>query len=137
MISKLKFISQYIKDLSFENYAAQSNQFNNQKLNLNLDLNIKKKNLDNKLVEITLVILLEAKNQHTNVFIVELSFASTFILPVKNTEEENKQCSFIDCPNIMFPFIRQIIFNITQNSGFVPVNLDYINFSELYHSHNS
>ena len=137
MISNLKFVSQYIKDLSFENYAAQNNHFDKQKLNLNLDLNIKKKNLDHNLVEITLVILLEAKKQKTKAFIVELSFASTFILPEKNTDEENKQCSFIDCPNIMFPFIRQIIFNITQNSGFVPVNLDYINFSELYHSHNS
>ena len=136
-MSKLKFTSQYIKDLSFENYAAQNNQFDNQKLNLNLDLNIKKKNLNHNLVEVTLVILLEAKRQNTKAFIIELSFASTFILPVTNTKEQNKQCSFIDCPNIMFPFIRQIIFTITQNSGFIPVNLDYIDFSELYFAQNN
>ena len=137
MVEQFKPISQYIKDLSFENYAAQKNEFDQNKLDLNIDLNIKTKNLKADLIEITLVILLEATVKNTKTFIVELSYASTFFFDQSLTKNEKRKLSLVDCPNLMFPFVRQIIFNITRDSGFLPINLEYINFLELFNAQNS
>ena len=134
MVTKLKPITQYIKDLSFENYAAQKNEFEPSKLDVNLDLNIKKQQLDNNLIEITILVFLEAKKFEKQRFIIELSYASTFLIDKTLSAHDKKELSFVDCPNIMFPFIRQIIFNISRDSGFLPINLDFVNFHELFHS---
>tara|TARA_X000001036_G_C20488340_1_gene728722 strand:- start:468 stop:884 length:417 start_codon:yes stop_codon:yes gene_type:complete len=137
LVEQFKPISQYIKDLSFENYAAQKNEFDQNKLDLNIDLNIKTKNLKADLIEITLVILLEANVKNTKTFIIELSYASTFFFDQSLTKNERRKISLVDCPNLMFPFVRQIIFNITRDSGFLPINLEYINFLELFNAQNS
>ena len=134
MVKNLKPLTQYIKDLSFENYAAQKNEFHPGNLDVNLDLSIKKKQLSHDLLEITIVLLLEAKKLDEKKFIIELSYASTFSINKSVTALDKKKLSFVDCPNIMFPFIRQIIFNISRDSGFLPINLEYINFHELFYS---
>ena len=136
MVKNLKPLSQYIKDLSFENYAAQKNKFNSNKLELNIDLNIKKKLLKDNILEITLLILLEANQSTTKEFILELSYASTFHIPKQESAIDKKKFAFVYCPSIMFPFVRQIIFNVSQDSGFKPINLNYIDFEELYQSKN-
>ena len=133
-MNTIKPISQYIKDLSFENYAAQKSQFLPGKLDVNLNLNIKKKELKSDLLEITITILLEAKKLNEKKYIIELTYASTFSIDKTINAADKKKLSFVDCPNIMFPFIRQIIFNISRDSGFIPINLEYINFDELFRS---
>ena len=136
MVKTLKPVSQYVKDLSFENYAAQKNQFKPEKLDLNIDLNIKKKTLKKDLLEITIVILLEARGITEKKFVIELSYASTFLLESTFTSSEEKEFAFINCPNIMFPFVREIIYNISRNSGLLPINLEYIDFYSHFNSNN-
>ena len=133
-MNTIKPISQYIKDLSFENYAAQKSQFLPGKLDVNLNLNIKKKELKSDLLEITIIILLEAKKLNEKKYIIELTYASTFSIDKTISAVDKKKLSFVDCPNVMFPFIRQIIFNISRDSGFLPINLEYIDFKELFQS---
>ena len=134
MAIQSKLISQYIKDLSFENYAAQKNEFGLGKFDLNMDLNIKKKDLKSDLFEITINVLLEAKLLKEKKFLIELSYASTFKKNKQKSTLDEKKFAFVDCPNIMFPFVRQIIFNVSQDSGFLPINLEYINFQDLFDS---
>ena len=134
MAIQSKLISQYIKDLSFENYAAQKNEFGLGKFDLNMDLNIKKKDLKSDLFEITINVLLEAKLLKEKKFLIELSYASTFKKNKQESTLDEKKFAFVDCPNIMFPFVRQIIFNVSQDSGFLPINLEYINFQDLFDS---
>lgn len=134
MVTKLKPLTQYIKDLSFENFAAQKNEFISSKLDVHLDLNIKKKQIKSELIEITIVFLIEATKQDEKKFIIELSYASTFLIDKNISSFDKNKVSFVDCPTMMFPFVRQIIFNISRDSGFLPINLEPINFHELYHS---
>jgi preprotein translocase subunit SecB len=132
--NKIKLISQYIKDLSFENYAAQTGNFSQQKPKINIDIKIKRKVLTNSILEITLVLLLEANVKTTKVFLIELSYAGTFMFQNLPNLNKNKRVAFVDCPNIIFPFIRQAVFNITQSSGFPPLTLDYIDFADIFDS---
>ncbi len=134
MVTKLKPLTQYIKDLSFENFAAQKNEFISSKLDVHLDLNIKKKQIKSELIEITIVFLIEATKQDEKKFIIELSYASTFLIDKNISSFDKNKVSFVDCPTMMFPFVRQIIFNISRDSGFLPINLEPINFHDLYHS---
>ena len=127
-------ISQYIKDLSFENFAAQNNKFIRDKLELYVNLDIKRKNISDKLTEVTIITLVEAKNKEDKIFLIELSYSSVFSFNKTGTKDELKRIIFIECPGLMFPFIRQIIFNISRDSGFLPINLDPVDFTKLYQS---
>ena len=128
------FLSQYIKDLSFENYAAQSLQLNNEKLDYNIDLNIKRKYVATEILEVTLLLLLEASFEKHKKFILELTYAATFSFDSQKNKEEQKRLAFIDCPTMMFPYLRQIVFNISRDSGYPPVNLDHINFKDIFYN---
>ena len=134
MTKKITILSQYIKDLSFENYAAQKNKLLKKKPTVHIDIKIKKKQLKDNISEITLIVLLEARNAEEKIFLIELSYATSFT--VRNVENpiNDKRIFFVDCPNIMFPFVRQLLFTITSTSGFPPISLDYIDFAELYDS---
>ena len=126
------FLSQYIKDISFENYAAQSLSFNAEKLKHSIDLNIKRKQITTDVLEVTLIFLLEANSSKGKAFILEISFAATFSLKIEKDSEEQKKVAFIDCPNIMFPYLRQIVYNISRDSGYPPINLDHIDFKQIF-----
>ena len=127
-------ISQYIKDLSIENFAAQNNKFTRDKLDLYVNLNIKRKSINDNLTEVTVITLVEAKNREDKIFLIELSYSSVFSFNKTSTKDELKRIIFIECPSLMFPFIRQIIFSISRDSGFLPINLDPVDFTKLYQS---
>ena len=127
-------ISQYIKDLSFENFAAQNNKFTRDKLDLYVNLNIERKSINDNLTEVTVITLVEAKNREDKIFLIELSYSSVFSFNKTSTKDELKRIIFIECPSLMFPFIRQIIFSISRDSGFLPINLDPVDFTKLYQS---
>ena len=134
MRNKIKLISQYIKDLSFENYAAQTGSFSKERPEISIDIKMQRKALTNNILEVTLILLLEANVKTNKIFLIELSYAGSFIVQNLPTANQNKRVAFVDCPNIIFPFIRQTILNITQSSGFPPLALDYVDFADLFDS---
>ena len=38
----------------------------------------------------------------------------------------------IECPRMLFPFIRRIISDVTRDGGFPPLNIDAVDFLALY-----
>lgn len=38
----------------------------------------------------------------------------------------------IECPRLIFPFVRRIVSDVTRDGGFPPINLDMIDFVALY-----
>ena len=132
MVKHIKLLTQYIKDISFENYSAQKNSFTKEKPKIHIDIKIKKKILKSNCLEITIISLLEAGTISEKLFLIELAYAATFeITDLKNLDEQ-RRLIFVDCPNIMFPFIRQILFNITRDSGYEAITLDHIDFEGLF-----
>ena len=134
MGNKIKLISQYVKDLSFENYAAQTGKFSKQEPKIHIDIKMKRKTLANNNLEVTLVLFLEATVKNEKLFLIEMSYAGIFMFHNIPNPSQNKRIAFVDCPNIIFPYIRQILFNITQSSGFTPLTLDHIDFADLFDS---
>ena len=128
------FISQYVKDISFENYAAQTLKFTNTDLTYNIDLNIKRKTVSPTILEVTLLFLMEALSRNKKQYVLEVAFAATFPFDPEKSLEEKKKFAFIECSSVMFPYLRQIVFNISRDSGFPPTNLGHIDFLKIFNN---
>ncbi|NHX27679.1 protein-export chaperone SecB, partial [Escherichia coli] len=38
----------------------------------------------------------------------------------------------IECPRMIFPFVRRVVSDVTRDGGFPPLNLEPVDFIELY-----
>jgi preprotein translocase subunit SecB len=125
-------LSQYIKDLSFENpNAPDSVSGRGPQPAIKLDFNVNAKPLTGEDVEVEFRIEARAERGETVLFNVDLVYAGTFRL--RNVPPELKQpIVLIECPRLLFPFARQIVSDITQGGGFPPLMIDPIDFGRLY-----
>ncbi len=81
--------------------------------------------------EVALRITVTAKVEEKVLFLVEVEQAGIFTL--KGFEEE--QLSHMRgafCPNIIFPYAREIIDNLVRRAGFPPIILAPIDFNAIY-----
>lgn len=126
----LKILSQYIKDLSYENFQKNGYQISNVKEN-NTSVNIKviyEPNDDNHFgVIIKILINCKSLKENINIFQLELDYFGFFKAENIKSFSEDKLSS--EGAKLIFPFARSLIVNITQSGGNVPVILDNINFN--------
>jgi preprotein translocase subunit SecB len=74
-----------------------------------------------------------AKLTDKNVFLVEVGQAGIF--RVRNVPDENLDPLLsIACPNILFPYARELVSDAVTRAGFSPVILQPVNFEALYAS---
>jgi preprotein translocase subunit SecB len=131
----VSIVSQYVKDFSFENPHAPNSLVKLTKtpsVDLGLDLNVSKVGDSHDTYEVVLNIDASAKNEDMTLFVVELSYAGIFVLQ-NIPQDQHEPVLAIHCPNMIFPFARRIISDITQESGFQPLRIDPIDFARMYH----
>lgn len=128
----LGVITQYVKDLSFENPGApQSVRARAAAPNINIGVSVQSKALEDGELEVELKIEANAREDETVIFAIELSYGGLFRLT--NIPPENiTPIAMIECPRILFPFARQIIADASRNGGFPPLLIDPIDFVQLY-----
>ena len=135
-----KVLAQFIRDLSFENIIAQKGLDTNSppdiKVNVNLDA--KKRKSENQYeVLIKLSIVSSAKKENSNngknskLFILEIEYGGLFEV-TGVPEDQIHPYLMIECPRILFPYLRRIVADVTHDGGFPPLNLEQINFLALY-----
>ncbi len=132
-MSNIKVISQYIKDLSFEVPSAPENFLNQQqtKPDLGVSIDIDAKKIAADIFEITLKIKATAEEKQKKIFICEIAYCGLF--SIQNIEEKMlEQVLLIYCPNLLFPYLRRIVANLTTDGGFPSLTLDPIDFAALY-----
>lgn len=128
----VKILGQYIKDLSFEVPNAPQIFSNLQgKPDINISIDIDAKKMSEGTFEITLKIKADSTAGSEKFFICELVYAGLFSFG-KIEENLLEQILLIYCPNMLFPFARRIITNLTSDAGLAPLMLDPIDFAELY-----
>ena len=113
--NKLKVNIQYIKDLSFENpNSPKSLTDNKEPPDIKVDINVFAKPFDKKVYEVSLSIGGKANKNDLKVFEIELVYSGVFTLPdVELTDEEEKKLVLIEAPQLLFPFARSIIAELT------------------------
>ena len=138
-----KVLAQFIRDLSFENILAQKGLDTNTppdiKVKVNLDAK-KRKPEDQYEVLIKLSVVSSTKtdatepsddNENTELFILEIEYGGIFEV-TGVPEDQIHPYLMIECPRILFPYLRRIVGDVTRDGGFPPLNLEQINFLALY-----
>ena len=62
-------------------------------------------------------------------------YAGIFTLPDINLNDElERRKILIEAPQLLFPFARSIVSNVTRDGGFMPLIIQPIDFELLYES---
>jgi len=132
--NKITVSAQYIKDLSFENPNSPKSLSNKDGTpDINVEINVYAKPLNTNIYEVSLSINGKAIKNKTKIFEIELVYAGVFILPdVSINKEDEKKTVLIECPQLLFPFARSIISNVTRDGGFMPLVIQPIDFELLF-----
>jgi preprotein translocase subunit SecB len=74
-----------------------------------------------------------SKNKGTDqvLFVMELEYVGVF--HIENVPDEQLHpFLLIECPRMLFPFLRRIVSDVTRDGGFPPLNLETIDWVALY-----
>ena len=131
---KMNILAQYIRDMSFENILAQKSVGGevapDVKVQVNLDA--KKRNAEDQYeLMIKLQIDSKSKGSQDQLFLLEIEYGGIFQVSGV-PEEQLHPFLLIECPRMLFPFLRRIISDVTRDGGFPPLNLETIDFLALY-----
>ena len=131
----MRILAQYMRDLSFENVAAQkklqgSNVQPDIQVQVSLDAN--KREAENQF-EVGTKFKITSKNKADDetLFIIELDYVGLFLIEGV-PQEQMHPFLLIECPRMIFPFARRIISDVTRDGGYPPLNLDTVDFLALY-----
>ena len=124
--------AQYVKDLSFESPATPDCFVKALgQPNVQIGVNVAAKRIDETLFEVDLILTATAKVEEKILFIAELSYAG--LMSATNISDDNIQpLMMIEGPRLLFPFARAIMSDTTRDGGFLPLNLNPIDFVALY-----
>jgi preprotein translocase subunit SecB len=131
---KMQVLGQYIRDLSFENVVAQKGVQGEVQPDVKVQVNLdaKKRNAEHQ-YEVITKFTVESRNKsdQSALFLMELEYGGIF--HVENVPE-NQLHPFlmIECPRMLFPFVRRIVSDISRDGGFPPLNLDNVDFLQIY-----
>ncbi len=131
----MRILAQYMRDLSFENVAAQkklagTNVQPDIQVQVSLDAN--KREAEGQFeVATKFKITSTNKTDGSTLFVVELDYVGLFQIDGVPADQMHPFL-LIECPRMIFPFARRIISDVTRDGGFPPLNLDTVDFLELY-----
>ena len=126
-------ISQYVKDLSFENPNAPAvYQWTDQpRVDVQFNIGAQRVGEDFHEVLLKLEVTATAPTENKTAFAVELTYAGLF--GIRNVPEEQIQPFLLtEAPRLIFPFARRVLADAVRDGGFQPLMLDPIDFGALY-----
>ncbi|MBT8506713.1 protein-export chaperone SecB [Coxiella-like endosymbiont of Rhipicephalus sanguineus] len=124
----------YVKDLSFESPHSPHVFFEEWNPELDLNLATKTNDLGNHNYEVVLTVKAMVKMKEKIIFIAEIFQGGIFI--IKNLPEDQMRPmlgSF--CPNILYPYAREVITDMVVRGGFPQLYLAPVNFDLLLEQH--
>jgi len=128
---QIALISQYVKDLSFENPNAPTVYQWQDQPQIDVQFNIGADKVGDEVVEVSLKIEVKATAPQGTAFAVELLYAAIF--GMRNVPDEQLQPFMLaEAPRLIFPFARRVLADAIRDGGFPPLLLDPIDFGGLY-----
>ncbi|MFY9209790.1 MAG: protein-export chaperone SecB [Aestuariivita sp.] len=131
---QMKVLGQFVRDLSFENIMAQKGISGEVQPDVSVQVNLdaKKRSADNQFeVSVMLKIDSKAKAGGEQLFLLELEYTGIFHLEGV-PESQMHPFLMIECPRMLFPFIRRIVSDVTRDGGYPALNLENIDFVSIY-----
>ncbi|MEI6097366.1 MAG: protein-export chaperone SecB [Alphaproteobacteria bacterium] len=132
---RMQVLAQFVRDLSFENLVAQKGLSGTEMqpdIQVGVSLDARKRPVAHQF-DVISKFKVTSKNKATDetLFLMELEYAGVFHVEGV-PEEQLHPFLLIECPRMLFPFIRRIIADVTHDGGFPPLNIDNVDFMALY-----
>ena len=128
----LAVAAQYIKDLSFEAPMTPGifGMLRQQEPDITINIGVNAQPMQDDLFEVTLQINAECKLGETVAFLLEVVYGGVFNV---NVDRDSLQpILLIECPRLLFPFVRYTIADITRDGGFPPLMMGPVDFVAMY-----
>jgi len=121
----------YVKDLSFEAPHAPQVFTENWQPQVNVGLNTQVTPLGNDHLEVVLVVTVTVKSGEKTAYHVEVQQAGLFV--ARDVPEQDRgPLVGIVCPNILFPYVREVVSDLVSRGSFPQMLLAPVNFEGLY-----
>ena len=132
---KMQVLAQYVRDLSFENLVVQKGLSAGEvqpDMQVAVSLDARKRPVANQF-EVVTKFKVTSKNKVNGdtLFLLELEYGGTFQIEGV-ADEQLHPFLLIECPRLLFPYVRRIISDVTRDGGFPPLNVDQVDFMALY-----
>lgn len=132
---KMQVLAQFVRDMSFENMVAQKGITGNDvqpDIQVGVSLDARKRPADHQFDVITKYKVTSTnKTNGDTLFLLELDYAGIFHVEGVS-EDQMHPFLLIECPRLLFPFVRRIISDITRDGGLPALNIDTVDFLALY-----
>jgi preprotein translocase subunit SecB len=132
---KMQVLAQYVRDMSFENVVVQKGLSAGEvqpDIQVAVSLDARKRPVPNQ-YEVITKFKVTSKNKVNGdvLFLLELEYGGTFHIEGVS-DDQIHPFLLIECPRLLFPFVRRIISDVTRDGGFPPLNVDTVDFMALY-----
>ncbi len=124
----------YTKDISFETPNSPKVFIEKWEPSVDFNLSTHVETLENSLYEVALTITITVKSGDTTAYLVEVNQAGIFALNGFNDQEMGPMVGSF-CPNILFPYAREVVSDLVAKGGFPQLLLAPVNFDALYAQH--
>jgi preprotein translocase subunit SecB len=121
----------YLKEASLEQPNSPAILLEEEQPAVDIQLGVEAEPLGGTLYEVTVRATVQTKIKDKTVFLVEAKQAGIFELD-GFPEEQMGMIMGIACPQIVYPYLRSNVADITQRAGFPPVHMAEINFQAMY-----
>jgi preprotein translocase subunit SecB len=121
----------YVKDLSLEIPNAPQIFLEREAPQVDIQLHHNSSTVEDGVYQTVLTVTVTAKVGEKTMFLVEAASAGIFIARNIPPQELDPVLG-IACPNILFPYVREVISDIVVRAGFPPVILSPVNFEAIY-----
>lgn len=121
----------YIKNVSLESPNAPEIFLQEFKPELNVDLNIESKLLEEGLFHVEIRVTATTKVEGKVAFLCEVEQAGIFVL--SGFDKPSLQYMLAaHCPNVLFPYAREVVSGLVDKAGFPQLLLEPVNFDAMY-----
>ena len=132
---RMSVLAQFVRDMSFENMVAQKGITGTDvqpDIQVAVSLDARKRQADHQF-EIVTKYKVTSKNKANGdtLFLLEVDYGGVFHVEGV-PDEQLHPFLLIECPRMLFPFVRRIISDVTRDGGVPPLNIDTVDFLALY-----
>lgn len=132
---RMNILAQYIRDMSFENVVAQKGLNGGDvqpEISVQVSLDARKRGVEHQFEVVTKFKVTSTNTaDKSTLFLCEVDYAGIFHIEGV-PEDQLHPFLMIECPRMVFPFVRRIISDVTRDGGFPPFNMEPVDFVALY-----
>lgn len=121
----------YVRDLSVEVPNAPQIFLEQETPQVEIQLSHATNTLGEGAYEVVLTITLTSKLADKTVFLVEVGQAGVFRL-LNIPADQMEAALGVACPNVLFPYAREVISDVVSRAGFPPLVMQPINFEAIF-----